>query len=59
MTYDLVCTVATMGETDGPNIWHGHPEKVCAQLRGEELGAIALVALGTGREADTRDSVFG
>lgn len=33
--------------------------KGCAQLRGEELGAIALVALGIGREADTRDGVFG
>lgn len=35
------------------------PGKGCAQLRGEELGAIALVALGIGREADTRDGVFG
>ena len=35
------------------------PEKQCAQLRGEELGAIALVALGVGREADTRDGIFG
>lgn len=34
-------------------------ENRCAQSRGEGLGAIALFALGTGRETGTRGGVFG
>ena len=31
----------------------------CAQLRGEELGAKALSALGVGRDSGAADGIFG